>query len=69
MLLQFSFGGCRGNANNFLTEADCISKCVGAAAMPRALAGFNEEVRSPCEQEKVVGLCRAKMPAYFYDKV
>ena len=55
---QFFFGGCRGNANNFLTESDCIEKCVRADALPRALAGFNEDVRSPCDQEKVVGLCR-----------
>ena len=35
---------------------------------PRALAGFNEDVRNPCDQEEVVGLCRAKMPAYYFDK-
>ena len=55
---QFFFGGCRGNANNFLAESDCIAKCVRSDALPRALAGFNEDIRDPCDQEKVVGLCR-----------
>ena len=55
---QFFFGGCRGNANNFLTESACIEKCVRTDALPRALAGFNEDVRNPCDQDKVVGLCR-----------
>ena len=32
---QFFFGGCRGNANNFLAESDCIEKCVRIDALPR----------------------------------
>ena len=31
--LEFSYGGCRGNANNFATAADCSRVC-GATPTP-----------------------------------
>nr|CDS31834.1 Papilin [Hymenolepis microstoma] len=28
--LEFNYGGCRGNANNFLTKAECKARCIEA---------------------------------------
>lgn len=65
---QFFYGGCRGNGNNYKTEGECILTCVTKESLDRALVGFTEEVKSPCNQEKTVGRCRAKKPAYYFDK-
>ncbi|VDN97547.1 unnamed protein product [Rodentolepis nana] len=29
--LEFNYGGCRGNANSFLTKAECETRCTEAA--------------------------------------
>lgn len=32
--LQFSYSGCRGNRNNFVTEASCAMRCVEMRVVP-----------------------------------
>jgi hypothetical protein len=47
----FNYGGCQGNANNFLTYDSCFTACPG----------------NPCQQEKKVGPCKAAINRYYYD--
>jgi hypothetical protein len=54
---KFTYGGCQGNSNNFLTKEDCQAVCPEAAA-----------ASSPCEEEKVVGPCRAAFRRFFFNK-
>ncbi|KAL1421531.1 hypothetical protein MTO96_023058 [Rhipicephalus appendiculatus] len=51
---HFTYGGCRGNANNFLTPRQCENKC-GMTLDP------------VCELPKKVGPCRGHMPRYYYN--
>ena len=52
---RFSYGGCAGNTNNFLTEQQCSAACRGAGAPAE-----EEEVRGevgPCGLEVDPGPC------------
>lgn len=51
---QFIYGGCQGNDNNFETLETCQEECEKKVPM--------------CEQPKNVGLCRAQMFRWFYNK-
>ena len=53
---RFSYGGCAGNTNNFLTEQECREACQGAHS--------KEEVRrkvGPCGLEVDPGPCTANI--------
>lgn len=32
--LEFKFGGCDGNGNNFMTEKECMNVCAGNGKLP-----------------------------------
>lgn len=67
---QFEYTGCQGNENNFKDMRTCIQTCVTKDKLPSALASQTSEPRTtePCEQVRETGPCKAKRPAFFFDK-
>ncbi|KRT86056.1 hypothetical protein AMK59_2573, partial [Oryctes borbonicus] len=53
---QFIYGGCKGNDNNFPTEAACLQKCVPA-----------DEKKPSCTLPKMQGNCTKALPRWYYD--
>ncbi|NXS70360.1 SPIT2 inhibitor, partial [Pandion haliaetus] len=49
---SFVFGGCEGNANNFVTERECRESCVPGVAY--------------CTVPRVTGPCRASFLRWYY---
>ncbi|XP_069951755.1 papilin isoform X1 [Cherax quadricarinatus] len=52
---QFAFGGCKGNGNNFLTENECMQRCI---------RGRSKDL---CTLPKASGLCEETLPRWYYD--
>ncbi|XP_029965787.1 kunitz-type protease inhibitor 1-like [Salarias fasciatus] len=52
---RFVYGGCKGNKNNFLSEAECVSACSGVAvSLERRVAGASTEgCVSPCPPDQL----------------
>ncbi|RMC05001.1 hypothetical protein DUI87_18181 [Hirundo rustica rustica] len=53
---EFTYGGCYGNANNFLTFDDCEKSCWTIKTGPLL-----------CYSPKDEGLCSSSVPRYYYD--
>ena len=51
--IEFSYGGCQGNANNFATVEACRQACVGTADI--------------CTLPVVPGPCRGAFPRWFFN--
>ncbi|MGH0139033.1 UNVERIFIED_CONTAM: hypothetical protein FKN15_068352 [Acipenser sinensis] len=65
----FVYGGCRGNDNNYKTQAECQAKCsenrlpVHMPAMKHAAPKYEDH----CLTQVEVGPCRAAFPSWYYD--
>uniref|UniRef100_A0A5K3G6L6 Kunitz/Bovine pancreatic trypsin inhibitor domain protein n=1 Tax=Mesocestoides corti TaxID=53468 RepID=A0A5K3G6L6_MESCO len=64
--VQFIYGGCGGNANNFESKEACEQRCIANIPMPIPVA--NDETLDPvCKLPKDVGPCRAAVRRWTYD--
>ncbi|XP_037837389.1 kunitz-type protease inhibitor 1 isoform X2 [Kryptolebias marmoratus] len=78
----FTFGGCKPNKNNFLSDEECLSACRGiTASSERNLpppAAMNEtfsellsinitDSKARCTEPPRTGPCRARFPRWYYD--
>lgn len=54
MCEQFIFSGCQGNDNNFKSFEECQNEC--------------EKPVTVCEQPKSLGMCRAQITRWYYNK-
>ncbi|XP_045125730.1 papilin-like isoform X4 [Portunus trituberculatus] len=52
---QFLYGGCKGNDNNFLSERECMQRCI---------RGRSKDL---CTLPKASGLCDETLPRWYYD--
>uniref|UniRef100_A0A131Y5D8 Putative serine protease inhibitor n=1 Tax=Ixodes ricinus TaxID=34613 RepID=A0A131Y5D8_IXORI len=65
---RFIYGGCGGNANNYLTFAECERTCLRRDGTPRSMqqvveASFEESCKPAAEP----GVCDAYMPRCFFN--
>merc|ERR1712013_895412 len=64
----FYYSGCRGGANMFDSINQCVETCVQQEQLSRASLPQDLYVADPCQQDKVVGPCRAKKSRWFFNK-
>ncbi|KAK2706695.1 hypothetical protein QYM36_014662 [Artemia franciscana] len=62
--IGFLYGGCQGNGNNFLTQADCEGRCA-TRKEAETTVDFKTEY---CFLEKEEGPCRESIASFYYDK-
>ncbi|CAN8009769.1 unnamed protein product, partial [Ixodes pacificus] len=56
---SFTYGGCKGNNNNYYVHADCVKTCEQCE--------FPAHTCVPCFLPKKVGPCKAAIPRYYFD--
>ncbi len=62
--VQFTFGGCEGNENNFMTLADCQRGCLGEASSMTSEQSTPEQI---CAQPIEAGSCQADFSRYAFN--
>jgi len=57
---EFTYGGCAGNDNNFVSETKCRERCITTRGTVVLRPDF-------CSEPNSTGHCRAAFPKYYYD--
>jgi len=60
--VQFTYGGCGGNANNFKTLSECNAACDVLTTDP-----VIDDRADACQREPDAGPCKAIKPRFFFD--
>ncbi len=55
--LQFTYGGCGGNKNNFVTLRECQDACEKSVDLSRSGKDGDEGEEDPCDLEPSAGPC------------
>eukprot|EP00094_Tigriopus_californicus_P013647 TCALIF_13204-PA protein Name:"Similar to Ppn Papilin (Drosophila melanogaster)" AED:0.11 eAED:0.11 QI:32/0.42/0.25/1/0.14/0.25/8/0/928 len=63
--LTFTFSGCFGNENNFMTLESCLQTCRGVKALPTPEIVKDKNL---CWLPKVIGSCADQIPRYYFDR-
>lgn len=67
----FSYGGCAGNDNNFVSESECKQTCVPTVVIKAGFkkgAGRKNQKKDCSDMTLQTGWCRAYMPLFSYDQ-
>ncbi|XP_078313590.1 uncharacterized protein LOC111130469 isoform X3 [Crassostrea virginica] len=59
--LEFLYGGCQGNTNNFETREECQKSCASDTVEPE------KQDQDVCQLTSDSGPCKASIPRWFYD--
>ncbi|XP_018598134.2 kunitz-type protease inhibitor 2 [Scleropages formosus] len=60
----FTYGGCKGNKNNYLTMEECMADCSGNN-IPNAMKSTDD--KDACTAAYDAGRCRASFPRFYFD--
>ncbi|XP_029700199.1 kunitz-type serine protease inhibitor 6-like [Takifugu rubripes] len=64
----FTYGGCRGNKNNYVTKQSCMGTCTGVTVLPALQKSrVADDSEEHCLLMPDAGPCRAAFPMFFYD--
>ncbi|KAG8198783.1 hypothetical protein JTE90_007093 [Oedothorax gibbosus] len=70
---RFSYGGCLGNENNFVSKELCERKCLSSSRSSAEMTSQEqsevqaEELPTECTLEKAEGPCPGYFPRYFFN--
>lgn len=70
--IQFTYGGCDGNGNNFHTHSDCSDACENQEAVFPLNAGRESELKKMHEEDScrilpAAGSCKEQIPRFYFD--
>ncbi|XP_028817893.1 kunitz-type protease inhibitor 2 [Denticeps clupeoides] len=63
----FTYGGCKGNKNNYPTLEMCMATCKGKAGPNSKKTSEVVFDKENCGKPSDSGMCRAAFPMYYYD--
>uniref|UniRef100_A0A3Q3CMQ2 Tissue factor pathway inhibitor-like n=1 Tax=Haplochromis burtoni TaxID=8153 RepID=A0A3Q3CMQ2_HAPBU len=66
---MFTYGGCRGNKNNYLTRESCMQTCT-VSVLPSSKKSADEDSsdnKGMCTDKPDSGPCRAAFTMFYYD--